>query len=288
MSSVQGPILMVAAMAGFALEDAFIKTLAQRIPTGEIAIALGVIGGLVFGLMVRREGGRLMDIRALKGAVLWRNLFETGAVMTMVLGVAIVPLSVVSSILQAVPLTVTLGAALFLGESVGWRRWSAILVGFVGVLMIVRPGMAGFDMLVVIPLLAVVFLTGRDLVTPSVPRDISTFKISGWGFLTGIPGGLMLLAITGEAPVVPTALETLLMVGTATCGILAYAALVLATRVGDLGATTPFRYARLVFAMIIGVTVFGERPDAMTLAGAGLIVVAGLYTLMRNMRLRGR
>ncbi|MCW1933801.1 DMT family transporter [Pararhodobacter zhoushanensis] len=288
MSSVRGPILMVAAMAGFAIEDAFIKTLAQRIPAGEIAIALGLIGGLVFGLMVRREGGRLMDLRALKGAVLWRNLFETGAVMTMVLGVAIVPLSVVSSILQAVPLTVTLGAALFLGESVGWRRWSAILVGFVGVLMIVRPGMAGFDVLVLIPLLAVVFLTGRDLVTPSVPRDISTFKISGWGFLTGVPGGLMLLAITGDAPVMPNALEAVFMLGTAISGILAYAALVLATRAGNLGATTPFRYARLVFAMIIGVTLFGERPDAMTLAGAGLIVVAGFYTLMRNLRLRER
>ncbi len=285
MASLQGPILMVAAMVGFAVEDAVIKTLAARMPPGQIALALGLIGGTVFALLLRRHGLRLLVPQALRGAALVRNLAEVGAVITMTLGVALVPLSVVSSILQAMPLAVTMGAALVLGEKVGWRRWSAILVGFVGVLMIVRPGFAGFDRLALIPLAAVVFLSVRDIATRRVAGAVSSLQVAGWGFLAALPGGLLMLAMRGEVPVLPAATDALLLVGMAIIGIAAYGALVRATRADTLAVTTPFRYSRLVFAMLIGVIVFGERPDGWTLAGSALVVAAGLYTMLREMRL---
>lgn len=285
MASLQGPILMVAAMAGFAVEDAIIKTLATRMPPGQIALALGLIGGLVFAVLLRRHGLRLLVPQALQGAALVRNLAEIGAVITMTLGVALAPLTVASSILQAMPLAVTLGAALVLGEKVGWRRWSAIGVGFVGVLMIVRPGLEGFDRLALIPLAAVVFLSVRDIATRKVAGAVSSLQVAGWGFLAALPGGALMLVMRGEVPVLPVAGDAALLVGMAVIGIAAYGALVRATRADTLASTTPFRYSRLVFAMIIGAVVFGERPDGWTLAGSALVVAAGLYTMLREMPL---
>lgn len=288
MNSLKGPLLMVAAMAGFAIEDAFVKVLAIDLPPGQIALALGAGGALAFWVALRRAGEPLFHPSALKGAALLRNLSEMGAAMCMILGVALVPLSIVSSILQAMPLVVTMGAAVFLGEAVGWRRWSAIGLGFVGVLLILRPGTEGFDSLALIPLAAVVFLSIRDIATKRVPDGISALQLSGWGFLAVIPGGLLLLLLRAEAPVMPNTMQSGLLVANVAIGVVAYMMLVLSTRAGNIAATTPFRYSRLVFAMLLGVIFFGERPDAWTLTGSAIIVVAGLYTLMREIRLNRR
>lgn len=288
MNSLKGPLLMVAAMAGFAIEDAFVKVLAIDLPPGQIALALGAGGALAFWVALRRAGEPLFHPSALKGAALLRNLSEMGAAMCMILGVALVPLSIVSSILQAMPLVVTMGAAVFLGEAVGWRRWSAIGLGFVGVLLILRPGTEGFDSLALIPLLAVVFLSIRDIATKRVPDGISALQLSGWGFLAVIPGGVLLLLLRGEVPVMPNTMQSVLLVANVAIGVVAYMMLVLSTRAGNIAATTPFRYSRLVFAMLLGVIFFGERPDAWTLTGSAIIVVAGLYTLMREIRLNRR
>ena len=285
MSTLRGPLLMVASMAGFAVEDALIKDLTARVPVGQVMFLLGVGGALIFAWLAARRGAGLWSMQALRGALLLRNTMEMVAAMAMILAISLVPLSVVSAVLQAMPLAVTLGAALFLGEPVGWRRWSAILVGFVGVLMIVRPGAEGFDPRALLPLFAVFALTARDLATRRIQGSVTSLQVSGWGFLSVIPGGLLLLAIRGDAPMMPQALDWGLLGLTILAGVLAYIALVTATRSGSIAQTTPFRYSRLVFAMLIGVLIFGERPDALTLAGSALVVGAGLYSLMREMRL---
>lgn len=286
MASLQGPLLMVVAMAGFAIEDAFIKILARSMPPGQIAIVIGLVGTAVFALILRRQGLSLFVPEALRGAALARTLCEVGAVIAMTLGLALVPISVVGSVLQAMPLVVTLAAALFLGEKVGWRRWTAILVGFAGVLLIVRPGTEGFDHRALLPLAAVVLLSARDIFTRRVPRSVTSLQLAGWGFVASILGGLVMLALRGEGVVVPDTRETAMLLACAALGIVAYAALVLATRTGDIALTTPFRYSRLVFALLIGVLVFDERVDGLMLAGCALIVAAGLYTMIREMRLK--
>lgn len=288
MNALQGPLLMVAAMAGFAIEDALVKHLSTHLPPGEVALALGLGGALAFWVALLRQGVPFLDPRALRRAALLRNLSEMGAAMCMILGVALVPLSTVSSILQAMPLAVTLGAALFLGEKVGWRRWSAILVGFAGVMLILRPGSVAFDIMALIPLAAVAFLTIRDIATKRVDPGVSSLQLSAWGFFAVIPGGVLLLVLRGETLQVPTAPDGVLLVLNVVIGMGAYAMLVRSTRTGNLAATTPFRYSRLVFAMTLGVVVFGERPDVWTLTGSAVIVVAGLYTLLREIRLNRR
>lgn len=288
MQNLRGSLLMVAAMAGFAVEDAAIKFLAASMPAGQVMVVIGLVGLAVFGALARRRRLRLMVPEFLDRAVILRNLAEMVGAAAIVMAIALVPLADVTAILQAMPLAVTLGAALFLREPVGWRRWSAVLVGFAGVLLILRPGAPGFDPAALLAVVSVACLTVRDLATRRVSPRVHSLQISGWGFLMVIPGGLALMAITGRAPVSPDAVQWVWLLGAAMAGILGYAALVSATRSGDIAVTTPFRYTRLVFAMAIGVVFFGERPDAMTLAGAALVVGAGLYTLWREIRLTRR
>jgi len=188
--------------------------------------------------------------------------------------------------LQATPLVVTLGAALFLGEQVGWRRWSAILAGFAGVLLIIRPGFDAFEPFSLFAVMGVVGLALRDLATRTVPRAISSMQLSSYAFAITVPAGFGIMAFTGDSLRMLNGLETLLFVAALCVAVLAYSAIVAAMRMGDVAVITPFRYSRLVFALIFGVLFFGERPDLATLVGSALIVASGIYTFWREARLR--
>ena len=142
--NLRASLLMVAAMACFALEDVLIKQLATGMPTGQVIMLIGAGGGVVFGLLAWLSGRSLLSRALLLRPVLLRNLSEAVGSVMFILALVCTTLSAASAILQATPLAVTLGAALFLGESVGWRRWTAIGIGFIGVLLIIQPGLAGF------------------------------------------------------------------------------------------------------------------------------------------------
>ena len=287
MENLRGSVLMVLAMAGFALEDMFIKRLAEAMPVGQIIMAIGLGGAAIFAAICAGQGRRLFTHDLLARPVLLRNTGEMAGTMCFVTAIALTPLSSASAILQATPLAVTLGAALFLREPVGWRRWSAILVGFAGVLMVVRPGLAGFAPASLFAVGAVVGLALRDLSTRAVPAAISSMQLSAYAFATLVPTGAILLAF-GSGPVVPGGVQLRDLGLALGCGVAAYYAIVAAMRVGEVAVVTPFRYTRLVFALAIGVLVFAERPDGWTLTGAAVIVASGLYTLMREARLGRR
>ncbi len=282
--NLRGALLMSLAMAGFALEDMFIKLLADTLPVGQILLALGMGGALAFGLMAHRQGQSVLSPAFLTGPVLIRNLLELIGTLGFVLGFVLASLATASAILQAAPLLVTLGAVLFLGEKVGWRRWSAIAAGFLGVLLIVRPGMTGFEPASLFAVIGVIGLAGRDVATRLVPRSVSSAQISSWAFAMMVPAGLFLMAVMDQPPRLPALPQTIFLFAALGIGVLAYYALVAAMRVGDLSVVTPFRYTRMLFALIVAVLVFGERPDALTLTGAAIIVAAGLYTLWRETR----
>ena len=212
-----------------------------------------------------------------------RNLGEIVGTLAFVCAVAFTPLAQASAILQATPLAVTLGAALFLGEQVGWRRWSAIVVGFVGVLIVIRPGTAGFSVLSLFAVVAVLGLAARDVVTRRVPRTITSMQLATYGFAAIIPAGAGALFFQG--PWQALALPDLARIGGALVfGTAGYYALIAAMRLGEVAVITPFRYTRLIFAMAIGWAVFAEPTDAWTLAGGAVIVASGLYTLARQRR----
>jgi drug/metabolite transporter (DMT)-like permease len=222
----------------------------------------------------------------LSRSLLLRSGFEVTGRIFYSLAIALTPLSTASAILQATPLVVVAGAALLFGESVGWRRWTAILVGFAGVLIILRPGLDGFTPLSLVTVVGLIGFAGRDLATRAAPLTLSNRQLGVIGMAMLALAGGVILAVTGGATQ-PDARTLALLAGMTGFGIFAYNALTIAMRTGEVAAVTPFRYTRLVFAMLLGILVFNETPDAYTLIGSALVVGSGLYTLARS-RARSR
>lgn len=283
MNNLRASLMMIASMAAFAVEDALIKYLSATLSPGQIMVVVGIGGALIFAALAWRRRIPVFHRGFLDAAVVLRNLAEMCAAIGIVLSLVLVPLATVTAIMQATPIIVTLGAAAFLGERVGWRRWSAIAVGLAGVALILRPWHATFDPAALLTVAAVVAIAARDIATRRVAAQVQSLQLSCWGFAMVVPGGLILMLAGTGTMVMPGPMQVVGLAGCVLAGVLGYAALVAATRGGQLAVTMPFRYSRLVFATAIGMAFFGERPDGWTLAGAVLVVGAGLYTFWREL-----
>lgn len=279
--NLRGSLFMVAAMAGFAIEDGFLKAAAREMPLGQVLILIGLAGMTAFGLQSRAAGQPAFPRALFSRGMALRSGFELAGRLFYSLAVALTPISVASAILQATPLVVVLGAALIFGEKVGLARWLAVAAGFVGVLMILRPGLDGFDALSLLALTGMLGFAGRDLATRAAPRTLSNAQLGVAGFAVLGLSGVVLLVVSGGAAA-PSPRALMLTAATAVFAIAGYAALTSAMRTGEVSVVTPFRYTRLVFALILGTLIYHERPDAMTLAGAAVIVASGVFALTRR------
>jgi drug/metabolite transporter (DMT)-like permease len=279
--NLTGILLMLAAMALFAVEDLFLKWLAVGLPLGQIVLISGLLGAPVFVAMAWRSGRGIFVKEALHPAVLARNLGEMIGTASFVAALAAVPLGTVAAVLQAMPLAVTMGAALIFRETVGWRRWTAIGVGFLGVLLVIQPGAEGFQAASLLVLVTVAGMSLRDLAARAIPAEVTTAQVSAWGLMAVAVLGAGMLAVTGGARTV-NAGEAAILFGAVLFGTAGYWAVTAATRTGEVSVVAPFRYTRLVFSMSLGVIFLAERPDALTLVGAALIVASGLYAFARE------
>ncbi|NOE32616.1 MULTISPECIES: DMT family transporter [unclassified Ruegeria] len=285
MNNVNGILLLIGSMAAFALEDMFIKVLSVSVPTGQIMVFLGVVCTLVFAALSVASRKRVFDPMAWKLLPLARAATEGIGAVTFVTALSLIDLSTVAAVFQVLPLAVTMGAAMFLGEHVGWRRWSAIGVGFVGVLMIIRPGFQGFQPESLFVILSVLAIAARDLITRKLDARVASTVVAMQAFIAVALAGGLLMAISGASFVPLQDGQSLPYLGAVGSGVIGYYGIVTAMRVGEASALMPFRYTRLVFSIVAGMLVFGERPDALTLAGATLIIGSGLYTFVRERRL---
>lgn len=281
--NMRGALLMIAAMTAFTVNDAFMKTLLAEMPffqtvflRGLITLALMIPLAAALGALRLRFGGRDGRIVAL------RTLAEIGAAWFFITAISNMPLANATAILQALPLTVALGAALFLGEPMGWRRFAAIFVGFLGVMLIVRPGAEGFNVYALWAMAAVVCVTLRDLATRRLSAGVPSLAVAVWA-----AAGVAVFAGLGSltevwVPVRPRAAALLL--GAAILINAAFLFGIMAMRRGEISFVAPFRYTGLLVALAVGVAVFGERPDAAMLLGSAVVVATGLYTLHRERR----
>jgi drug/metabolite transporter (DMT)-like permease len=285
MNNVNGILLVIASMAAFTLEDVFIKQLTSSIMPGQILVVLGLVCSVVFLVMAIATRKRIFVPEAWQLLPMIRAMSEAVAAVAFVTALSLVDLSTVAAVFQAMPLAVTMGAALFLGEQVGWRRWSAIGVGFVGVLMIIRPGLEGFRPESLYVVAAVIGVAARDLITRRLDSKVSSAVVSLHAYLALAVGGTASMIKSGHPLEAMQSDEVCHFAGAAFFGVLGYYAILIAMRVGEASAVTPFRYTRLLFSILAGVLVFGERPDLMTLAGASLIIGSGLYTFLRERKL---
>ena len=281
MENLKGILFMLLSMAGFAVEDALIKVLSTTLPISQILVVLGMAGALLFAVLAFFWGEKLYSEDIKTKPFMIRLGADMLAPLFFLPALALLPLATLTSILQAAPIMVTLGAALFLGQSVGWRRWSAIFAGFIGMLIIVRPGMEGFDAAALLALLGVTFLSIRDLATRVIRTELSTLTVTAYSFAVMAIAGCILIPFF-DPFLWPTPREWALFALSTCIGGIAYAAIVKATRAGDVAVIAPFRYSRLVFALFIAVFFLGERPDWQTLLGASIIIASGLYTFWRE------
>lgn len=286
MENLRGAAFMTFSMLAFAIEDVLIKMLGARIPAGQIISVIGAGAALAFAcwFIIQRQP---VFVPAHKNGKVWlRAVFEVLGTLMFISALIRMDVTQLSAIIQATPLVVAMGGAIFLGQSVGWRRWAAILVGFMGVLLIIRPGLDGLTVATLFGVGGMFGLAGRDLVTRSITVPISGAHLSLHAFLVLIPAGLFLVWINGDTLVIPTARDGATLIGCIAIALLAYLCIVAATRAGDAAFISSFRYTRMIFALILGMVVLNERPDQMTLIGVAVVIAAGLFTLLREARLR--
>lgn len=282
--NIVGAAWMIAAMAAFAVEDALVKAVSDLLPVGQILTLFGLGGAAIFVTIALRQGDALVTPDVFAPAMRLRVLFEITGRLFYVLALALIPLSTATVILQATPLVVVASAALIFGERVGWRRWTAIGLGLLGVMIILRPGTEGFSALSLLALVGMLGFAGRDLASRAAPRSLSTAILGLYGFLALAAAGLLFSAWQGASFQWPDARAALLLVAVILIGIGAYSCLMKAMRTGDVSAVTPFRYTRLLFGAALGNAVFGETLTLQLLVGSGLIVLSGLFILWRGQK----
>ena len=280
--SLRGIAAMVASQVAFILNDACIKLVGDELPMGQIIFMRGMIsatllGGVVISIGLHRQ------LRLLKHAsVFWRMVGELGGTYFYILALLHIPIANTTIIFQAVPLTATVGAVVFLRERVGWRRWLAIIIGFAGVLLVVRPGLSGFDAYSLLVLLSVVFVAFRDIWTRAMPTAVPTLLLTA---VTSIVVAAMGLAMgLAEDWIWPTAVAVLGLGAAAVLVAAGYFFVIAAMRMGEMSVTAPFRYVAVVFAIALGYLIWGDSPDTLTIVGSAVIIAAGLYTLYREQK----
>lgn len=284
--TLRGAFLMTASMAAFAVEDALIKGLSDTFAPAQLVWMLGLGGALAFAAYLKGTGQSLWTRAYVTGPIILRTAAEAVGAMFFISALAVVPLALASAVIQATPLLVALGSAVFFGSPVGWRRLLAIGIGFGGVLIIVRPGGDGFEVATLLAVFGMLGLSARDLATRAIPQTMSGLRLSFLAFSALVPSGLLLQTAQTQ-PILPVTLaQTGAIALCVAIGMAGYIAIVAATRTGDIAIVSSFRYTRMLFALIVAMLVFGEAPDHWTLIGAAIIIGAGVFTLMREARLQ--
>ena len=283
--NLRGVIYMNVSMLAFTVNDTFMKAATQTLPLFQAISLRGVVSIVALLLIARAMGSvRLWPARRDRTVIAWRSLAEVGGTVFFLVALTHMPLANLSAIMQVLPLAVALAAAVFLGVPIGWRRLTAILVGFVGVMIIIRPGADSFTVWSMLGLASVVCVVARDLTTRALSAEVPSTSVSIWAAVTVTLMGLVGAGIEGWQSV--SAREGLLVLGAAAFLIVGYLFSVMVMRVGDIGLIAPFRYTALLWAILLGWLAFGALPDNLTLIGSAIVVASGLFTLWRERALR--
>ena len=281
---MKGAALMTGCVFAYVINDAFMKLLFSEIALFEAVFLRSIImipPVLVMAWITKVTLRNLSNQD--KCLISVRVVAEICTMVAFLTALKHMPLANVTAILQALPLAVTMAAALFLAEPVGWRRWSAILVGFVGVLIVVRPGLEGFNIYSLAALVAVIFLTVREIVTRKITSEVPTITVVlSMAIGSALFAGIMIIGTEWHTV---SATSWLLIIGAAVAVLIATFLSVMAMRTGEISFVSPFRYTSMLGAIGLGFLLFGDWPDQPTLVGTLIIVSAGIYTFHREQRI---
>lgn len=266
----------------FATMHAVIRALSQELHPFQIAFLRNVFGFLVFLPWVWQRGLTLfhtkqLGLHTLRAAIMSVNML---AAFT---AISLIPLAQVAALQMTMPLTITLGAILFLGEKVRLRRWTALIIGFGGALIIIRPGVQEISLGIWLMLLVVVLgSTGRLMAKHMTQKD-SPVTISAYMTLLMMPMTLPPALWVWQAPNL-WHLAILVVIGVLGSG--AQLATVQAYQAAEMGVVEPITFLRLIWASLIGYLFFAEWPDSWTLLGGFIIFASATYVVHREAKLK--
>lgn len=283
--NMRGILAMVLSMAAFVINDTCVKLASATVPIGEIITLRNGAATIYLLIFAAIFGGLTLPANPPWRLLTYRMVGEIISTLLFLVALVSLPLADMTAIAQFTPLALTAAAAVFLGEAVGWRRWTATVVGLIGVCFIVRPGSSAFSLAGAMVLASIAFVVLRDLATRLVPGAVPTLTLTLTSAASGIVAGLVLWPF--EVWHVPNAREAILMALSGLFLTAGYALIIVALRTGDVGIVSPFRYSVILFALASGYLIWGEIPDGWALIGIAIICSAGLYTVHRE-RIRNR
>lgn len=265
----------------FALNDALMKTILMSAPLYQTIFLRGILVMPILIFLTWRFGQMTTRLDpADKTIIIQRSLLEAVLTFLFVIALSKLPLAVLVVIMQSTPLALTACAAIFLNEEVGWRRWLATIVGFIGILIIVQPGTEGFDGNTLYAVAAMICLVIRDMLTRKMSSNVPPLFAVMW---TAIATAIMAALFIPFTPWLALEISTYgLLFMTCFTIISAYLLSVFMMRIGDVGFVSQFRYTGILWAVLLGIFLFDEKPESTTLIGATLIIVTGVYSISRE------
>ena len=278
--NLRGILAILIGSTAFVGHDATIKLVSSELPSGQIVILRGLIATamMVIGVFALRAMRPLSIL--FQPLMLLRVLGSAGATVFIIFALRYLPLPTATTVIQATPLVVTAGAALLYGDVVGWRRWAAVLAGFAGVALIVKPG-GDFGGAAYLILLGLLCTTTRDLSTRGLAKDIPSIFVATAGTAAAMLSGLAILPFD-PAWTMPTLWAWAVLTICAVCVFVATTFMTVGLRTGEIAVVAPFRYAPVPVSLLLGYWLWGDVPDAVAWLGIVLVLGAGLYTLHRE------
>jgi len=282
-ANLRGAALMSLCMAAFVSNDTLMRSIAGELPVPQALFVRGAGVTLILAILALwRRGSIVMPPRRDMRLILLRSVGEVMSGIAVVISLYHMELAMLTAIALAAPLAITLAAAVFLRAPVGWRRLTAILTGFLGVLVILRPGLSGFSLWSLVALVSVLGVTVRDLCSREISGATSPLLVVLCGSIAVTSTAFLWSLSEGWVPVPP---RVALHLGAGAVALVcAYLLAVASMRSGEIAVVTPFRYTSLLWALLSGVVLLGEIPDLTTLLGAAIIVASGGYALWREIR----
>lgn len=280
----RGVMWMVVSTALLAVNDTAAKWLAADLPAGEI-IGLRALMALVALLVVLRLGGqrRLPPIGSIRAQILYGGLLVV-TLFLFTVSLPYLPLSDAIVLVYSAPIFVTLLAPRLMGEAVGWRRWAAVIVGFLGVALVMRPTAGTFQWAALLPFAGAFTLGLRDILSRRLIASEDPISMLAVLMFACFAGGLV-TAPFGWA--LPGQDHILLLAGSSLLFLFGHMAMIQAFRYAEAVVVSPFKYTAVIWGVLFGALIWGDLPDRWDLAGSLLIVASGLYILHRENRRKG-
>jgi len=272
----RGCLLMVLGTIMFAAMHTAIRYTTQQVPAVEVAFLRNVFGLVVILPLLVRRGPSLFYTQKL-GLHVMRAVLNVFSMLAFFIGLSLTPIARATALSFTAPLFIALLGALLLGEVFRWRRWTAIVCGFVGTLVILRPGVAGFNPAAILVLLAAFGFAVTMITTKVLTASETTFGIVFWMSVIQLP-----LSLLGSDLTVFLHLDTLHILpalGVGIAGLTSHYCLSNAFRAGDASLVVPLDFMRIPLIAVVGWAFYGERLDIFVLLGALIIVVGVLWNL---------